>query len=124
MKTLTFFIIALAALNFSSVAAFADDMWSETPDLNNLTTPSFITEPARLSNQPPKFDMWAETPDLHKNNDTLDFHHEKAVVKSGLADPEMYAETPNLNKVSAAESTLLSPDDAMVAEQLKDELAK
>jgi hypothetical protein len=124
MKTLTIFIIALTALNFGAVVALADDMWSETPDLENLKPPSFINEPARPSNQPPKVDMWAETPTLDSNNDTIDFHYEKVVVKSGLADPELYAETPDLNKVSPAKSDLLSPDDVMVAEQSKNEMTK
>jgi hypothetical protein len=124
MKTLTIFIIALTALNFGAVVAFADDMWSETPDLENLKPPSFIREPARLANQPPKVDMWVETPTLDSNNDTVDFHYEKVVVKSGLADPELYAETPDLDKVSPAKLDLLSPDDVMVAEQSKNEMTK
>ncbi len=33
MKTLTIFIIALTVLNFGAVTAFADDMWSETPEI-------------------------------------------------------------------------------------------
>ena len=117
MKTLTIFIIALTALNFGTVAAFADDMWSETPDLENLKAPSFISEPSRLSNKPLKVDMWAETPTLDSKNDTVDFHNEKVFVKSGPANPELYAETPDLNKVSPVKSNLLSPDDVMVAEQ-------
>ncbi len=36
MKALTIFIIALTALNFGTVAAFADDMWSETPNLKKV----------------------------------------------------------------------------------------
>jgi hypothetical protein len=105
MKTLTVFLIVLTALNFGTVVAFADDMWSETPDLENLKPPSFTSEPARLSNRPPEVDMWAETPTLNSNNDTIDFHDEKVVIESGLADPELYAETPDLNKVSPVKSS-------------------
>ena len=72
MKTLTSLIIALTILNFNMAVAFADDMWSETPDLENLKPPSFISEPARLSNQPPEVDMWAETPTLDSKNDKAD----------------------------------------------------
>jgi len=117
MKTLTILIIPLTALNFGAVAAFADDMWSETPDLENLKTLLFTSEPSRLSNKPPTVDMWAETPTLDNNNDTSDFHYEKMVVKSGLAHLELYAETPDLNKVSPAEKNFQSPDDVMMAEQ-------
>jgi hypothetical protein len=69
MKTLTIFIIALTVLNFGAVAAFADDMWSETPDLENLKAPSFTTEPSRMSNKAPTVDMWAETPTLDNKNE-------------------------------------------------------
>jgi len=119
MKTLTIFIIALTALNFGTVAAFADDMWSETPDLENLKAPSFISEPSRLSNKPLKVDMWTETPTLDSNNDTVDFHNEKVFVKSGPASPELYAETPDLKKVLPAKQDRRSPDDIMIAEQKK-----
>ena len=40
MKILTIFIIALAVLSFGSVVTFAEDLWSETPGLKNLKTPS------------------------------------------------------------------------------------
>jgi hypothetical protein len=123
MKTLIGFIIALIILNVNTAGAFANDMWSETPDLNNLTTPAFV-EPGRLVNKPPKVDMWAETPDLNGNNDAVDFHHEKAVVKYGLADPEMYAEAPNLNKVSPGKSNLPAPEYAVTAEQNKSEMTR
>lgn len=116
MNTLTIFIIAFITLSFGTAAGFANDMWSETPDLNNLTTPSFI-EAARLSNRPPKADMWAETPDLD-NNDSVDFHSGKTVFISGPVDPELYKETPNLNNVSPGKSTLLPPDEVMVAGQM------
>jgi hypothetical protein len=119
MKTLTIFIIALTALNFGAVAAFADDMWSETPDLENLKAPSFTSEPSRLSNKPPTVDMWAETPTLENNDDTVNFHYEKVVVKSGLAHPELYAETPDLKKMSPTENDRRSPDEVTVAEQKK-----
>jgi hypothetical protein len=119
MKTLTIFITALTVLNFGAVASFADDMWSETPDLENLKAPSFISEPSRLSNKPPTVDMWAETPTLDSNNATVDFYNEKVGVKSGLANPELYAETPDLNKVSPAKMNRRPPDDVMVAEQNK-----
>ena len=121
MKTLTGFIFALMILNFSMADAFADDMWSETPDLNNLETPSFV-EQGRLVNSSNKIDMWAETPDLNSNSDTVVVHREKIVVNSGPANPEMYAETPNLNKVPPDKFTLQSTDDAMIAGQEKDEI--
>jgi hypothetical protein len=70
MKALTIFLIALTVLNFGTVSVFADDMWSETPDVENLKAPSFISEPSRLSNKPLMIDMWAETPTLDSDNDT------------------------------------------------------
>ena len=116
MKTLTIFIIALTVLNFGAVTAFADDMWSEPPDLENLKAPSFISEPSRLSNKTPMVDMWAETPALD-SNDTVDFYNGKVVVKSGPAHPELYAETPDLNKVSLAKMNRRPPVDVTIAEQ-------
>jgi hypothetical protein len=124
MKTLKIFIIALTVLNFGALAAFGGDMWSETPGLENPKPRSFNGEPARLSNDPPTVDMWAETPALNNKNASVDFNHENAIIKSGLADSELYAETPDLDKVSPAESDLLSPVDVMVAEQENNEMTK
>ena len=123
MKTLKIFMIGLVVLNFGMAAAIADDMWSETPGLFNLTQTSSI-EPARLSNDPPAVDMWAETPALNNNNASVEFQHENTIAKSGPADSELYAETPDLRKVSPAESGLLSPDDVMVARLGNNEMTK
>jgi hypothetical protein len=115
MKSLTNFIILLALI-FGRATAFGDDLWRETQDLNNLTTPAF-SEQARLSNQLARIDMWVETPDLNSNDDAVDLFEGKTVVTSGLASAELYAETPDLNKASSAKSALLSPDDNMVADR-------
>ena len=110
MKILTIFIIALAVLSFGSVVTFAEDLWSETPGLKNLKTPSFVNEPSRLSNKPPMVDMWAETPAWNSDNDTIDFYNGKVVVKSGLANPELYVETPDLKKVILAKMSAPPPE--------------
>ena len=124
MKILMIFITALMILSFGSVAAFAEDLWSETPGLENLKTPSFINEPSRLSNKPPAVDMWAETPALKSDTDTIDFYNGKVVVKSGLANPELYVETPDLETVTSANKNRRSPDHVIVAEQNKKEINK
>jgi hypothetical protein len=64
-------------------------------------------------------DMWAETPTLDSDNDTVDFHNGKVIVKSGPANPELYTETPDLKKVLPAKQDRRLPDDIMTAEQKK-----
>ena len=116
MKTLTITIIALTVLTIGVGATFADNMWSETPDPDNFKAAPFISEKSRLSNKPVTTDLWAETPTLDDDNDALDFYNEKVGLKAGLAHPELYAETPDLKKVSPAKMNRRPPNDVMVAE--------
>ena len=116
MKAFTIFIIALTVMIFSFNSASADDMWSETPDLLNFKSAPFVSEPSRLSYKLPAVDMWAETPDLNSNSNSNDFFRGNVGVTSGLADPELYAETPDLRKVAPAETNRRTSDDIMVAE--------
>ena len=57
--------ITIITLIFAAGSALADDMWSETPDLNNPTNPSVTIDPNQLSNKKPSVDMWTETPNLN-----------------------------------------------------------
>ena len=116
MKTLTIFIIVLTVLNIGAHTAFADDMWSETPDPENFNSLPFTSEKSRLSNKPPTLDLWVETPALDSDRDTVGFYNEKVNVKSGLTNPESYLETPDFKKVSPAKVNRRPPDDVMVAE--------
>lgn len=95
-----YFSIGMTIISIILVAesALADDMWSETPGLNNLTNPSAAVEPNTLSNKKSTVDMWAETPDLNNTNEEFEFESEETVVKAGIAHSELYAETPDLNR--------------------------
>ena len=64
-------------------------------------------------------DWWAETPNLNSNDNAVEFHYKKNVVKSVLAHPELYAETPNLKIIAPAKMNHRPFDDVMVAAQKK-----
>ncbi len=124
MKTLMIFMITLTGLIFGAVLASANDLWSETPDLENLKVPSFIGESSRLSNKPQTVDMWAETPTLDSSNSSVGVSNEKVVVKSGLANPELYAETPDSAKELPSRMHRRLPDDVMIADQNRGRMDK
>ena len=102
---------------FAAGTAVADDMWSETPDLNNLTKPSVTIEPNKLSNKKPAVDMWTETPNLNNTNEEHDFEFVETVVKTGIAHSEFYAETPDLNKVTPSKKGSQPTNDSMIAKK-------
>lgn len=98
--------IMTITLSLAVSLASADDMWSETPDLDQLsaTSPAFV-EPATISNRIPTIDLWAETPDFSETGKPLDFQPEKVVILKQIAAPELYAETPDLNSIATTPKT-------------------
>ena len=100
MKTI---VIGLVTITLSLVVglASADDMWSETPDLDQLSSykPDFV-EPATISDRKPTVDMWAETPDFLATGEAFDFLTDKVVIIKGFAASELYSETPDLGAIA------------------------
>jgi len=105
MKTTVMSILTITLCLIVSLA-WADDMWSETPDLAHLSsTQTDFVEPATISNRMPVVDMWAETPDSFGPGEALDFQLEKVVLFKQMADPELYSETPDLDLITITPSS-------------------
>jgi hypothetical protein len=117
MKTYLTMGIAIITLIFATGTAVADDMWSETPDLNSIAKPSVTIEPNKLLNKKSAVDIWAETPDLNDTNEEYSFKFLETVVKTGIAHSEFYAETPDLNKVTPSKNGSQPTNDSMIAKK-------
>jgi hypothetical protein len=63
---------------------------------------SIGNEPLTFNYSRPAVDMWAETPDLNDNSGDYDVVLEADVRFDKTINPELYAETPDMDRVFAA----------------------
>jgi hypothetical protein len=108
------FVIVLA---IAPPAAFAADMWAETPDLNDESNSASATSDAvTFRYESPTVDMWAEVPDLNAVNENHGVLIDTSSRVVNNFNPKMYAETPGLNDTTPGsqpetmESILLSKE--------------
>ncbi len=118
MNITTIITTTIAIFFVTTVAAMADDMWQETPDLSRIETRSTPSPGPRLAApQTPQVDMWAETPDFTDSRRAADFTTNKMAFRNGQAAPGMYSETPDLNRISRQSQPRRIDMPGMLADQ-------